>query len=170
MAKAIWKGMITFGLVTFPVKMYTAATDRVIEFKTLDKEGHPIKMKRWCPICNREVSWDEVKKGYPIGRDKYIIIEKSDLERIKLKTEKTIEIVEFVDYAEIDPIYIQKNYYLVPDKGGERAFSLFVEALRLTNKVAIGKVVLRNKEYLIAIRAYKKGLVLHILHYIDEIK
>ncbi len=170
MPRSIWNGSISFGLVNIPVKVYTATKSKEISFTTLDKEGHPIKYKRWCPICNREVPWNEVKKGYKISKDKYVIIEKSDLEKIKLKTTKTIDIVEFVDASQIDPLFYQKAYYVVPDETGKKAYALFVEALRLSNKVAIGKVVMKNKEYLVALRAYKKGLVMHVLHYIGEVK
>ena len=169
MPRAIWKGSISFGLVNIPVKMYKATQDKKLSFTTLDKEGHPLQYKRWCPICNREVKWEEIKKGYKIEKDKYVILEKSDFEKVKLKTTKTIEIVGFVEAPQVDPIFYAKSYYLVPDETGIKAYSLFVEALRLSNKIAIGKVVLKNKEYLVAIRAYKKGLLLQVLHYLDEI-
>jgi len=170
MPKSIWNGSISFGLVNIPVKVYTATVSKEISFKSLDKEGHPIHYKRWCPICNREVEWNEIKKGYKISKDKYVIIEKSDLEKIRLKTTKAIEIIEFVDASQIDPLFYEKAYYVVPEETGKKAYVLFVEALRLTNKVAIGKVVMKNKEYLVALRAYKKGLVMHVLHYIGEVK
>ena len=168
--KAIWKGAISFGLVNIPIKIYKAAESKTLSFKTLDKEGHPVEYKRWCPICKREIKWQEVKKGFKIAKDKYIVLEKKDFEKIKLKTTKSIEIEEFIEAEQIDPIYIEKSYYIVPEETGIKAYSLFVEALRVTNKIAIGKVVIRNKEYLVAIRAYKKGLVMHILHYLQEIK
>jgi DNA end-binding protein Ku len=170
MPRAIWKGSISFGLVNIPIKIYSATEDRQISFRTLDKEGHPIEYKRWCPICKKEVKWQEVKKGYKISKDKYIILEKSDFAKIKLRTTKSVEIEEFVDAPQIDPIFIEKSYYVVPDEAGIKAYSLFLEALRISNKVAIGRVVLRNKEYLVALRAYKKGLVMHVLHYLQEIK
>lgn len=168
--KAIWAGSISFSLINIPVKVYVATESTGIKFKNLCKEGHPIEHKRWCPICGREVAWDEVKKGYKITKDQYVIVEKSDLEKIKLKTTKTIEIKQFVDPAQIDPIFFEKSYYLVPQEIGAKAFSLFVQALRLTNKVAIGKVVMRNKEYLVALRPYKDGLLMHVLHYLSEVK
>ncbi|MEM5802052.1 MAG: Ku protein [Candidatus Aenigmatarchaeota archaeon] len=169
MPRSIWKGSISFGLVNIPIKVYPAAQSKQLSFHTLCKEGHPLEYKRWCPVERREVKWDEVKKGYKIG-DKYIILEKEDLKKIELKTTKTIDIVEFVDAPQIDPIYIEKSYYVVPEETGVKAYSLFVEALSLQNKIAIGKVVMREKEYLVALRAYKKGLVMHVLHYLGEIK
>ncbi len=154
--KAIWKGSISFGLVNIPIKIYKATESKTLSFKTLDKEGHPIEYKRWCPICNREVDWKEIKKGFKVSKDKYVILEKEDFEKVKLRTTRTLEIEEFVDAEQIDPILIEKSYYIVPEETGVKAYSLFVEALRVANKIAIGKVVIRNKEYLVVIRAYKK--------------
>jgi DNA end-binding protein Ku len=170
MPRSIWNGSISFGLVNIPVKIYPATESKQLSFRTLCKEGHPVEYKRWCPVENREVSWQEVKKGYRISKDKYITLEKEDFKRIKLKTTKTIDIEEFVDAPQVDPIYIEKSYYVVPTEGGVKAYSLFVEALRLQNKIAIGKVVMRDKEYLVALRAYKNGLVMHVLHYLGEIR
>jgi DNA end-binding protein Ku len=168
--KSIWKGTISFGLVSIPIKVYTATQTKELQFKTLDKEGHPVEYKRWCPICKREIEWREVKKGYKVSKDRYVVLEKSDFEKVKLRTTKAIEIEEFVDAPQIDPIFIEKSYYVVPDEAGLKAYSLFTEALSLSNKIAIGKVVIRNKEYLVALRAFKKGLVMHILHYLSEIR
>jgi DNA end-binding protein Ku len=170
MARSLWKGAISFGLVNIPVKIYTATEEREIAFNLLCKKGHKIEMKRWCPEENREVKWDEVKKGYKVAAEKYIAIEKEDLKKLALKTTKTIDVQEFIDLSQIDPILFEKSYYVVPEENAEKAYSLFVEALRLTNKVAIGKVVFREKEHLVALRAYKKGIVMHLLHFATEIK
>jgi len=169
--KAIWKGSISFGLVNIPIKVYKATESRIISFNNLHKEcGTPLVYKRWCPKCNKEVAYEDIEKGYKLTKEKYVIIKKEDLEKLKLKTTKAIEIQEFVDASQIDPIFIEKSYYVVPEETGIKAYSLFVEALRVANKVAIGKVVMRNKEYLVALRAYKKGIVMHILHYLGEVK
>ena len=171
MARAIWKGAISFGLVTIPIKVYPAIKKEKISFTSLCPHcKQPIKHKRWCPHCNKEVNYAELLKGYKIAKDKYIILTKEELERIKLKTTKCIEIYEFVDLNQIDPIYFETAYYIVPDELGAKAYSLFAEALRLSNKAAIGKVVMRNKEYLVLLRAYKKGIVMHILHYLGEVR
>ncbi|MCS7105892.1 MAG: Ku protein [Candidatus Aenigmarchaeota archaeon] len=171
MVRAIFSGSISFGLVNIPIKIYPATESRVISFNNLHKEcGTPLVYKRWCPKCEKEVAYEDIEKGYKITKEKYVIIKKEDLEKLRLKTTKAIEIQEFVDASQIDPIFLEKSYYVVPEETGIKAYSLFVEALRIANKVAIGKVVMRNKEYLVAIRAFKKGLVMHILHYLGEIK
>lgn len=169
--RAIWSGSISFGLVNIPIKVYSATEARIISFHNLHKEcGTPLINKRWCPKCNKEVAYEDVDKGFKLTKEKYIVIKKEDLEKLRLKTTKAIEIQEFVDISQIDPIFIEKSYYVVPEETGIKAYSLFVEALRVSNKVAIGKVVMRNKEYLVALRAFKKGLVMHILHYLGEVK
>jgi DNA end-binding protein Ku len=155
--------------VNIPVKLYSATHERVLRFHLLHKEcGTPLEYKRWCPKCNKEVAWEDVVKGYKLG-EKYIPIEKDELEKIKLKTLKLIEIKEFVDAGQIDPLFVKKNYYIVPQEGAEKAYSLFREVLEISGKVAIGKVVLRGKEYVVAIRPYQKGLILSVLYYKDEI-
>jgi DNA end-binding protein Ku len=127
-------------------------------------------------VEEREVPWSEIKKGYEITKNDYVVIEKQDLDRIKLKTNNTIEIKEFIKSEEFDPIFIENNYYVGPDPGkkkseaSSKAYSLLVKILNETNKVAIGKVVLREKEHLIALRAYQRGLVMHQLRYLDEIR
>ncbi|MEM5790818.1 MAG: Ku protein [Candidatus Aenigmatarchaeota archaeon] len=171
MTKAMFIGSISFGLVNIPIKIYKATESKVISFNNLHKECHtPLIYKRWCPKCEKEVSYEDVEKGYKITKEKYVVISNEDIEKLKLKTTKMIEIQEFVDASQIDPIYLEKSYYIIPEETGMKAYSLFVEALRVANKVAIGKVVMRNKEYLVALRAFKKGLVMHVLHYLGEVK
>ncbi|MGC8647692.1 MAG: Ku protein [Candidatus Micrarchaeia archaeon] len=167
--KSVWNGSIAFGLVNIPVRVYLATLDREIPLHSLCKNGHRIIYKRWCPVEEREVSWQELKKGYEISKGKYIVLEKEDLDRIKIPTTKAIEIKEFIDPSQLDTLYIEKSYYVVPDKNGARAYSLFLTTLALLNRLAIGKFAMKEKEHIIAIRAYKKALLMHTLHYAEEI-
>jgi DNA end-binding protein Ku len=188
-ARAICKGSLSFGLVNIPIQVFTATQrEDFTYFNQLCDKGHKIKYKKWCPIEEREVPWSEIKKGYEITKDNYVVIEKEDIDNIKLKTTNTIEIKEFIDSEDFDPIFIEKNYYIGPETGikkkkknnenkgnaaassSNKAYSLFVKILHETNKVAIGKVILRDKEHLVALRAYQRGLVMHQLRYLDEIK
>ena len=176
-AHAIWKGSISFGLVNIPIQVFSATQkEEYTSFNQLCDKGHKIKYKKWCPVEEREVLWSEIKKGYEITKNDYVVIEKQDLDRIKLKTNNTIEIKEFIKSEEFDSIFIEKNYYVGPDPGKKKteasikAYSLFVKILNETNKVAIGKVVLKEKEHLVTLRAYQRGLVMHQLKYLDEIR
>jgi DNA end-binding protein Ku len=187
-SKSIWKGSISFGLVNIPIKLYsTTDYNDGYSFNQLDQEGHKIQYKKWCPVEQREVPYSEIKKGYEISKDKYVFIEKEDLEKIKVKTTKTIDIKEFIDTKEFDPILIEKSYYVAPDNGNDsqrnskskkkiidsssiKAYNLFINTIRETDKIAIGKVVLKDKEHLVALRSYQKGMVMHQLMYQEEIK
>jgi DNA end-binding protein Ku len=176
-ARAIWIGSISFGLVNIPIQVFSAThKEDYTSFNQLCEKGHKIKYKKWCPVEEREVPWSEIKKGYEITENNYIVIEKEDIDKIKLKTTNTVELKEFIDSEEFDPIFIEKNYYIGPDPGKKKnetsvkAYSLFVKILNETNKVAVGKVVLRDKEQLVALRAYQRGLVMHQLKYLDEIR
>ncbi|MCW1296825.1 MAG: Ku protein [Candidatus Parvarchaeota archaeon] len=171
MVHAIWKGSISFGLVNIPIKIYVATKPKEIEFNNLCSECNtPLEYKRWCPKCEKEIAWRDVKKGFKISKDKWIVIEKEDLNKIKLPSTKTIDIKQFVDISQIDPIFFEKSYYVVPDEGGVKSYSLLVEALRITNKAAVGKVVMRDKEYLVCLRPFQNGLIMHILFFLSEIK
>lgn len=150
--------------------MYISAKDRIVEFHNLCGECHTrLQYKRWCPKCEKEIAWNDIAKGYKIEKDKYVIIEKEELQALALKSTKAIEIIQFVDAGQIDPLFVENNYYLVPQEGGEKAYSLFKDVLEITAKAAIGKVVMRSKEYLIALRPYQKGLLLTMLHYKTEV-
>ncbi|MEM5773073.1 MAG: Ku protein [Candidatus Aenigmatarchaeota archaeon] len=171
MPRAIFTGAISFGLVHIPVKIYTATETKEIEFHNLCPEClSPLEYKRWCPKCQKEVAWQDVKKGFKISKERWVILEKEEIEKLKLPSTKALEIQSFIDVSQIDPIFFQKAYYVVPEEGGEKPYSLLVEALRLANKAAIGKVVLKNKEYLVCLRPFKKGLVMHLLYFLREIK
>jgi DNA end-binding protein Ku len=171
-ARSIWKGSVSFGLVNIPIKLYSAAEDKAFSFNQLCQNGHRIQYKRWCSVEDREVSYEEIQKGYEIAKDNYVLIHKQELENIKLKTTKTIDIKEFVDAKEVDPIFVQKSYYVAPDSKTppDKAYLLLVNILKNTDKVAIGKVVLREREQLVALRAFQRGIIMHILHYLDEIR
>lgn len=188
MVSTIWTGSISFGLVNVPVKLYTTIdTSKDFSFNQLDKEGHRIRYKKWCPVEEREVGYAEIKKGYEIAKDQHVIIEKQDLEKIAIESTRTINIKEFIDEEELDPLFVDRSYYIAPDsidkrsrkkgkdtsapKVQDKAYSLLVKVLHDTKMAAIGKVVLRGeKEHLVAIRAYQRGLVLHTLHYLSEIR
>jgi len=171
MPKAIWKGAISFGLVNIPVKLYSAAEPKLISFRLLcGKCGSPLEYKRWCPKCKREVPWDEVLHGFEYKKGKYVKFSKAELAKLPLPRSKNIQIIEFVDAGELDPLFFDKNYYVVPGEGAEHAYWLLKEALGLTNKVAVGKVTMRNKDYLVVLRAYKNLLLLTTLFYQDEIR
>ncbi|HZD34599.1 MAG TPA: Ku protein [Nitrososphaeraceae archaeon] len=188
MVSTIWTGSISFGLVNVPVRLYsTIDASKNFSFNQLDKEGHRIRYKKWCPIEEREVDYSEIKKGYEIAKDRYVVIEKQDLEKIAIESTRAINIKEFIDEHELDPLFVEKSYYIAPDSSDKRvrkkgkessaptvqdkAYFLLVKVLHDTRKAAIGKVVLRGEgEQLVAIRAYQRGLVLHTLHYLSEIK
>ena len=183
-ARSVWKGAISFGLVNIPIQVFSAEQkEEYTSFSQLCQKGHRIKYKKWCPVEDREVPWSEIKKGYEITKNDYVVLEKEEIENIKLKTTNTIEIKEFINSEEFDPLFIEKSYYVGPDTGKKKkgsdnttntipakAYSLFVKILNETKKVAIGKVVLRDKEQLVGLRAYQRGLVMHQLKYLDEIR
>jgi DNA end-binding protein Ku len=177
-ARAIWKGSISFGLVNIPIQVFSATQrEDFTSFNQLCEKGHKIKYKKWCPVEEREVPWSEIKKGYEITKNNYVVLERQEIENIKLRTTNTVEVKEFIDSEEFDPIFIEKNYYVGPDPGKKKktdtspkAYSLFVKILNETKKIAIGKVVLKEKEHLVGLRAYQRGLVMHQLRYLDEIR
>ena len=173
MASRTWKGSISFGLVNIPVGVYLATKNAEFSFNQLCTNGHRIRYKKWCPAEEREVSYSEIKKGYEIAKDQYVVIEKKDLEAIKLKSTNTIDIKEFVDEKELDPIMIEKSYFIAPDNKNiknDKAYSLLVKVLTETKKIALGKIVFRDKEHIAAIRPYQRVIVMHLLHYLDDIK
>lgn len=173
---SIWKGSISFGLVNIPVKLYTTSdTSKDFSFNQLDDKGHRIHYKKWCDVEDREVLYSEIRKGYQISKDNYVVIEKQDLDKIKMKTTQSIDIKEFIDSKDFDPLLIEKSYYVGPEKNKktgtiDKAYTLFAKVINETNKIAIGKVVLKDREHLVALRSYQRGLVMHQLRYIDELK
>ena len=129
----------------------------------------PLKYKRWCPKCEREVGWSEIDRGYQLTKDRLILMKREELERLQLKTIKSIDIQSFVDLTSIDSVFFASHYYLAPEEGGEKAYSLLRDALSITNRASIGKVVIHNKEHVVAIRPYQKGLAMTMLHYSNEV-
>jgi len=168
----MWKGSISFGLVNIPIKMFAATEDRDIRFKYLHKECNtPIKYEKKCPTCNREITSDEIVRGYEYEPGKYIIITDEDFQGVKTeKNRKAIEILDFVNLREIDPIYFDKTYYLSPQETGGKAYSLLRKAMEDTEKVAVAKITIRDKESLAVLRVYKNLLVLETIFYPDEVR
>jgi DNA end-binding protein Ku len=171
MPKAVWKGSISFGLVNIPISLYTATKEKQISFKLIhSKCKGPIKYQRFCEKCNEVVPWDEVAKGYEYKKGQFVILEKEDFERIPIKTAKTIEILGFVKPGEIDPIYFESSYQIAPVEGGGEAYILLRDVMAELERIAIGKITIHEKEHLVAIRNYQDILILHTMHWPDEIK
>jgi DNA end-binding protein Ku len=153
MARSIWTGTISFGLVTVPVKMYSAVSRKTVRFHQLNKAtGSRIAQKRVDPTSGEEVPYEDIVKGYELSPDRYVVIEPDELESLDPAKTKTIDILDFVSLDEIDPIYYDHPYYLAPGPGGAKPYKLLLEAMRETNKVGIAKVVIRSKEQLVAVR------------------
>jgi DNA end-binding protein Ku len=170
MARAIWSGAISFGLVNVPVKLYSATSPKTVRFHQLSgKTGARIKQKRVDPTTGDEVPYEEIVKGYELSPDKYVMIEPEELEAFDPKATKTIDIEEFVDLAEIDPLYYDHNYYLAPTAGGAKPYRLLLDAMREAGKVGIGRVVLRTKQQLCALRPTGDVLTLTTMLFGDEV-
>jgi DNA end-binding protein Ku len=153
MARSIWTGAISFGLVTVPVKLYSAVNRKTVRFHQLSgKSGVRISQKRVDPSTGEEVAYDDIVKGFELTPDRYVVVEPGELETLQPKKTKTIEIEDFVELSDIDPIYYDHPYYLAPGTGGAKPYRLLVEAMRETDRVAIARVVIRSKEALVALR------------------
>jgi DNA end-binding protein Ku len=170
MARAIWSGSISFGLLNVPVKLYSAVSKQTIRFRELrEGDGSRIKHKRVAEEDGEEVPYEKIVKGYEVTPDQYIVMSKDELEEIDPKKTRAIEIKDFVDLDDIDPIYFEHPYYLGPDKGAEKAYALLAKAMRDERKVAIARFVLRNKEHLAAIRPLDDVLTLTTMRFADEV-
>lgn len=170
MPRAMWTGAISFGLVNVPVKMFSAARSKDIGFNQLHStDGSRVQMKRFCAEEGVEIPFGEIAKGYEVSPDRYVMISPEELDALAPAVTEGIEIEEFIDLAEIDPVYYESSYYLAPDKGGSRAYSLLLTAMRDANKVAIGRVVLRSKQYVVALRPAERALCMSTLYYADEV-
>jgi DNA end-binding protein Ku len=170
MPKAIWSGSVSFGLVNVPVKLVTAQSAKDVRFNQLhDKDGGRINQKRVCSVDGEEVDYAHIVKGYDVGGGRYVIIEPEELRSIDPESSRTIDIEEFVDLADIDPIYYERSYYLVPDERAAKPYALLAEAMAKTEKVALGRFVLRTKQYLATLRSKDGVLVLSTMLYADEV-
>src|SRR5918911_5510329 len=171
MARSIWSGAISFGLVNVPVKLYSAVSRKTVRFHQLNAEtGNRIQQKRVDPQTGEEVPYDQIVKGYELTRDRYVVINPDELDALDPERTRTIDIEDFVDLADIDPVYYDHPYYLVPDKGAAKAYGLLLDAMRESGKVAIARVVLRSKEQLVAIRPAPGGvLMMETMIFADEV-
>ena len=170
MPRSIWTGAISFGLVNVPVKLYSAVSKKTVRFHQLHAEdGVRIQQKRVCPADGEEVPWDDIVKGYEISPDRYVVVTSEELEALDPKKTKTIDIEEFVDLEEIDPLYYDHPYYLLPGQGAAKPYKLLADAMRDANKVAIARVVIRTKEQLVAIRPLGEVLAMATMNFADEV-
>lgn len=169
--RTLWKGAVSFGLVNIPIKMYVATEHKDIKFNFLHKECmNPIQYRKFCSHCDREIASEEIVRGYEYQKGSYVVINEEDLDRIPLENTKTIDILDFVDLTQVDPIYFDKTYYLEPSQGGEKAYGLLIEAMSQTGKVAIAKVIIRSKQSLAALRIKDQVLIMETIFWPDEIR
>jgi DNA end-binding protein Ku len=170
MPRAIWSGAISFGLVNVPVKLVAAVQPKDVRFNQLEAgTGQRVRQKRVSSVTGEEVPYDQIVKGYEIAPDQYVVVTPEELAALDPKATRTIDIEDFVELAQIDPLYYEHAYYLVPETAGRKAYVLLRETMRRTGKVGIGRVVLRTKQYLAVIRPREQALVLETLYYADEV-
>jgi DNA end-binding protein Ku len=170
MPRSIWTGAISFGLVNVPVKLYSAVSKKTVRFHQLhEADGARIQQKRFCTADGEEVPYEQIVKGYEISPDRYVVITPDELEAIEPRKTKTVDIEDFVDLDEIDPLYYDHPYYLLPGQGAQKPYKLLVEAMKQANKVAIARVVIRSKEQLVAIRPVGDILAMASMNFADEV-
>ena len=169
--RAIWRGTISFGMVSIPVRLYTATESHDVHFHLLHKrDGVRLQNVRWCPKDEKSVPWDEVVRGFEYAKDRYVPVTDEDLQHLPVKTVHTVDISDFVKLEEVDPIYYDKAYYLAPDEAGVKAFALLRQALQQTGRAAVAKVAIRDKENLCLVRPYEDVLSMETMFYANEIR
>lgn len=168
--QGIWSGTISFSLVAIPVQLVKAVDSGRVSFRMLHgKDYSPLARRMFCPEEEKIVPPDEIIRGYEIGPDKYIVVSDEELESVSPERSRTIEIIDFIDMKEVDPVFFDHPYYLVPSKGGEKAYQLLVEVMLRTKKAGLAKFVLAEREYLVAVKSTEGALALITLHYSEEI-
>jgi len=168
--RAIWKGSISFGLVNIPIALYPATRKEELKFRLLRKTDlSPVNYKRVAEKDGREVPWDQIVKGYEYEKGKYVVLKDEDFQRVDLEATQTVDIQDFVDLDEIDPMFFYKPYYLEPQKGGDKAYALLRDSLKDNNKVGIAKVVIKTRQYLAGVKPEDGALVLELMHFADEL-
>ena len=171
MASSVWKGHLTFGLVSFPIRLFSAARGETISFNLLHKEDHSrIRQVTFCQAEDKPVTRNELVKGYEYEKDHYVEIDEEDIKKVAPPTAKVMEILEFVKADQVDPIYLESSYYVAPDEGGEKPYALLFRALRESNYYGLAKVAMHNREHIIILRPGAKGILSHTMYYQDEIR
>jgi DNA end-binding protein Ku len=171
MASTVWKGHLTFGLVSLPVRLYSAARSETISFNQLHKDDHSrVKQVLYCQLEDKPVPRSDLVKGFEYEKGRYVVVEDEDIKRVAPKTASTMEIQEFVKSKDVDPIYLESSYYLAPEQAGEKPYALLFEALRRSEYVAIAKIAMHNREHVVILRPGEKGIMMHTMYYTDEIR
>src|SRR6516225_9303389 len=171
MASSVWKGHLTFGLVSFPIRLFSAARGETISFNLLHKEDHSrIKQVTYCQAEDKPVPRTDLVKGYEYEKDHYVVIDEEDIKKVAPRTAKVMEILEFVKADQVDPIYLESSYYVAPDEGGEKAYALLFTALKDSGYYGVAKVAMHNREHIIVLRPGAKGILSHTMYFQDEIR
>jgi DNA end-binding protein Ku len=171
MASTIWKGYITFGLISIPVRIFAAARSERVSFHQVHAVCHSrIKQQLYCPTCERVVERSELTKGYEPEKNQLILVEDEELQKIAPSSKETMDILEFVKLNEIDPLYFDASYYVLPEEAGRRAYQLLVETMDKSGYAAMAKLAMYQREYTVAISPRKRGLTLHTMYYADEVR
>jgi len=171
MASTVWKGHLTFGLISIPLGLYSAARSERVSFNQLHKECHSrLRQPLFCPTCNRTVERAEIVKGYEYEKDQYVLVEDEELQKIAPASARTMEILEFVKLAEVDPLYFDTSYYAVPEEAGKKAYQLLVETMEQAGYAAIARLTMHQREYTVVLRPRANGLTLHTMYYPNEIR
>jgi DNA end-binding protein Ku len=171
MASTVWKGHLTFGLVSFPVKLYTAARSESISFNQLHKhDGSRIKQVIYCQAEDKPIPRTEIVKGFEYEKDHYVVIEDEEIKKVAPQTAKVMEILEFVKVDQVDPIYLETSYYMAPDEAGEKPYALLFDALKKTGYAGIAKISMHNREHIVVLRPGKNGVLLHTMYFAHEIR
>ena len=171
MATSVWKGHLTFGLVSLPIRLFSAARAESVSFNLLHKSDNSrIKQITYCQAEDKAVPRSELVKGYEYEKDHYVVIEDEDIKKVAPKTAKVMEILEFVETKDVDPVYLESSYYMAPDGGGEKAYALLFEALRKSGYSGVAKIAMHNREHIVILRPGQRGILLHTMYFTNEIR
>jgi DNA end-binding protein Ku len=171
MAASVWSGYLTFGLISMPVRLFSGARSSGISFNMLHRDDMTrVKQQLYCPADNRVIERSEVVKGYEYRKNEYVVVEPEEIKKIEPKTAKAMEILEFVKVTEVDPVYFESSYYLMPEEAGRRPYALLTKALEESEYVAIAKLTMHNREYTVFLRPHEGGLMLHTMYYEEEVR